>query len=166
MVASWPAAEPDRIDLLAETEIEAVQRLVTEVRRFRSDQGVRPGQRVPARMRGLGVLSAHEPAVRTLLRLSEPAPDFRATASLSVGSVAVEVDLSGTIDVAAERRRLEKDLAAARTERARAEGKLGNESFIAKAPDAVVEKVRAQLAAADADIARIASQLDNLGGAA
>ena len=49
--------------------------------------------------------------------------------------VPVALDLSGTIDVAAERKRLAKDLAAAEKEKAQANGKLGNEAFLAKAPD-------------------------------
>ena len=71
----------------------------------------------------------------------------------------MELDLSGVIDVAAERRRLEKDLAAAEKERAQAQGKLGNEQFVSKAPAEVVDKIRGRLAAAEADVARITAQL-------
>ena len=159
VVADWPTADTSWVDADAETEIVAVQRLVTEVRRFRSDQGVKPGQRVPARLVGLGVLSAHEEAMRTLLRLSLPADDFAVNASLPVGRVVVELDLSGTIDVPAERKRLQKDRAAAETEKAKAQAKLGNEAFLGKAPDAVVAKVKGQLASAEADIERTTAQL-------
>jgi valyl-tRNA synthetase len=64
--------------------------------------------------------------------------------------------------VAAERKRLAKDLAAAEKEKAQATGKLGNEAFLAKAPDAVVDKIRGRLAKADEDIARIQQQLERL----
>ena len=74
----------------------------------------------------------------------------------------VALDLSGTIDVAAERKRLAKDLAAAEKEKAQAHGKLGNEAFLAKAPDHVVDKIRTRLAKADEDIARIQAQLERL----
>jgi valyl-tRNA synthetase len=76
--------------------------------------------------------------------------------------VTVELDLSGAIDVAAERNRLEKDRAAAEKERAQARAKLGNEQFLAKAPPPVVAKIRERLAAADADITRITAQLGAL----
>ncbi len=161
VVAPWPEAEPAWLDDHAEAEIAAVQRVVTEVRRFRSDQGVKPGQRVPATVAGLDAsgLGAHEAGIRALVRLDQPDAGFVATASLPVGGVTVALDLSGTIDVGAERKRLEKDLAAAEKERAQSSGKLGNQEFLGNAPDAVVAKVRARLATAEADIARIHAQL-------
>ncbi len=66
------------------------------------------------------------------------------------------------IDVAAERKRLAKDLAAAEKEKAQATAKLGNEAFLAKAPDHVVDKIRTRLAKAEDDIVRIRTQLDRL----
>ncbi|MFD2079588.1 valine--tRNA ligase [Actinopolymorpha cephalotaxi] len=161
VVAAWPVPEQAYADPAAEAEIAALQRLVTEVRRFRSDQGLRPGQRVPARLAGIeaGVLAAHEPAIRTLLRLEEAGPDFTASASLPVGDVRVELDTAGTIDVAAERRRLEKDLGNANKDRDQAQRKLGNAEFLAKAPQPVVDKVNRQYATAEADIARLEAQL-------
>jgi valyl-tRNA synthetase len=61
--------------------------------------------------------------------------------------------------VPAERARLTKDRAAAEKERGATAGKLGNDAFLAKAPDDVVAKVRERLAAAEADIARIDAAL-------
>ncbi|WOI59416.1 valine--tRNA ligase [Streptomyces fradiae] len=159
VVAEWPKDSGFR-DEAAEREIELVQRVVTEVRRFRSDQGLQPGQKVPARLDLAGTaLVPHEAAIRQLLRLQPEGEGFHATASLPVAGATVALDLSGTIDVAAERKRLAKDLAAAEKEKAQAEGKLGNEAFLAKAPDQVVEKIRTRLAKADEDIARIQAQL-------
>ncbi len=160
VVAEWPVADPDRADVEAEREIGAVQAVVTEVRRFRSDQGVKPSVRVPARMTGVG---GAETAIRWLVRLDEPAADFAPTASLTTaGGVVVEFDLSGAVDVAAERARLTKDLAAAHKERDGNSAKLGNAAFTAKAPAAVIDKVRDRLATAEADIERIHAALDAL----
>ncbi|WP_020577358.1 valine--tRNA ligase [Actinopolymorpha alba] len=166
VVAAWPTAEPAYVDPAAEAEITALQRLVTEVRRFRSDQGLKPGQRVPAQLVGIEetVLAPHEPAIRSLLRLDPAGTAFTRTASLLVEQVTVEFDTAGTIDVAAERKRLEKDLGNAQKEKVQAERKLGNEEFLAKAPAPVVEKVRGQLAAAEAEIARLEGQLAGLPG--
>ncbi|SDK63322.1 valine--tRNA ligase [Streptomyces indicus] len=162
VIADWPKDSGFR-DPAAEKEIETVQSLITEVRRFRTDQGLQPGQKVPARLDLTGTgLEAHEPAIRQLLRLQPEGEAFSATATLPVAGATVALDLSGTIDVAAERKRLAKDLAAAEKEVAAANGKLGNEAFLAKAPDQVVEKIRGRLAKAEADIERIKGQLERL----
>ena len=71
----------------------------------------------------------------------------------------MELDTAGTIDLAAERRRMEKDLAAARAEAEQTQRKLANESFLARAPEDVVAKTRSRLAAAQADIARLSGRL-------
>ncbi len=164
VVAPWPAADPERRDPAAEAEFTALQDVVTEVRRFRSDQGLRPAQRVAARLGGLDAagLAGHEPLVRSLTRLEEPAAGFAPTASVSVRGARIELDLSGAIDVAAERGRLAKDLAAAQKELQTVTAKLGNADFVAKAPEPVVAKVRGRLSAAEADIQRISAQLDAL----
>lgn len=78
---------------------------------------------------------------------------------LSDATVVVEVDTSGTVDVAAERRRLEKDLAAAQKELAGTSAKLGNDAFLAKAPADVVDKIRARQQVADEEVARITARL-------
>ncbi|WP_426403560.1 valine--tRNA ligase [Streptomyces sp. R-07] len=162
VVADWPKDSGFR-DKAAEEEIELVQRVVTEVRRFRKEQGLQDAQKVPARLTVEGTpLVAHEAAIRQILRLQPEGEGFSATASLPVAGATVALDLSGTIDVAAERKRLAKDLAAAEKEKAQAEGKLGNEAFLAKAPDNVVDKIRTRLAKADEDIARIQAQLATL----
>jgi valyl-tRNA synthetase len=160
VTAPWPVADASRTDRTAEAVVGALQRLVTEVRRFRSDQGLKPGQRVAAQLAGLsGPLAGHETEIRSLVRLDVPGEGFAPTASLSVGGVRVELDLSGAIDVAAERRRLDKDLATARKDLEQAEKKLANEQFLAKAPEQVVAKIRDREAAATSEIARIEAQL-------
>jgi valyl-tRNA synthetase len=159
MVSAWPVFSYQ--DPAAEAEISSMMRLVTEVRRFRSDQGLRPGQRVAARLAGIEgtPLAWHEERIRSLLRLSPPADGFTVSAALEVEGVTVELDVSGAVDVAAERRRMEKDLAAARNEAEQAARKLANADFTAKAPAAVVEKTRQRLDAAQSDITRLEQRL-------
>jgi valyl-tRNA synthetase len=181
MVAPWPGqrpavlAEPAGVaddavpfrDPAAEAEIGSLMRLVTEVRRFRSDQGLRPGQQVPAVLAGIegSRLAPHETSIRSLLRLTAPGDAFTATASVLAEGITVELDTAAGIDVAAERRRMDKDLAAARKEADQAGRKLANESFLAKAPADVVTKTRERLDAARADIGRITGRLAALPGA-
>ena len=157
VVAAWPVPDNSYLDDAAEAEIAALQLLVTEIRRFRADQGLRPGQRVAARLSGP---AAHESLVRSLARLDPVGEGFSATATLAApGGVTVELDTRGAIDVAAERARLTKDRAAAEKEAAGCRAKLGNEAFLAKAPEPVVAKIRDRLARAEAELARIDSAL-------
>jgi valyl-tRNA synthetase len=162
MVAAWPAYS--FADAQAEAEISSLMRLVTEIRRFRSDQGLRPSQRVAARLAGIEAtpLAAHDEQIRALLRLNPPADGFTPSASLEVEGITAELDVAGVIDVAAERRRMEKDLAAARSEADQAARKLSNADFTAKAPAAVVAKTRQRLEAANADIARLEQRLASI----
>jgi valyl-tRNA synthetase len=167
MVARWPGCEPGMVrDLAAEQEIGGLMRLVTQVRRFRSDQGLRPSQPVPAILAGIDVtpLAGHEAGIRSLLRLAPPGSQFSATASVQAEGVTVQLDLAATVDVAAERRRLEKDLAAARADVAQTERKLANPSFAERAPEAVVAQSRARLAAGQAEIARLEQRIGALAG--
>jgi valyl-tRNA synthetase len=161
MVASWPGSEAPRADPQAEAEIEALMRLVTQVRRFRSDQGLRPSQPVPAVLSGIGgtPLASHEAAIRSLLRLAEPGAEFAPTASVQAEGVTVQLNTAAAIDIGAERRRLEKDLAAATADADQSERKLANPSFVERAPEAVVAKSRDRLAAARAEIARLEQRL-------
>jgi valyl-tRNA synthetase len=171
VVTSWPADSGFR-DAGAEREIATLQQAVTEVRRFRADQGLQPGQRVPARLtladpHAFGgetawPLASHEDAIRQLLRLQAEGEGFQATASLPVEGGTVELDLSGVINVDAERKRLTKDLGAAEKELRQTTAKLENEGFLAKAPDHVVAKIRERRTTAESDIARLQRQLDRL----
>jgi valyl-tRNA synthetase len=170
VIADWPAARGAAPDAEAARRIEDVRRLVTEIRRFRSDQGLKPGQRVAARLSGMdgAGLAGHQPAVCTLVRLEPPGNSFASSASVEValpgGTVTVELDLSGTVDVEAERRRLAKDLAAAEKELAQTEAKLGNPRFADRAPADVVAKIKARRELAVAEIQRITARLEALDG--
>ncbi len=154
----------------AGARIALVQHLVTEVRRFRADQGLRPSAKVPATLTGLeeAGLGRLEPVVRSVARLAEPGADFTASVSVSVGlgseSAHIELDTSGTVDVGAEIARLRKDLAVATKEITDTTAKLDNAAFVAKAPAAVVEKISARLARAQTDVERITSRLAVLDG--
>jgi valyl-tRNA synthetase len=168
VIADWPKPSGISLDPLAAQRITDMQKLVTEVRRFRSDQGLADRQKVPARLSGIDTadLNTQVGSVRSLAWLTESGPEFNPSASLEVGLkggiVVVELDTSGTIDVEAERRRLEKDLAAAQKELASTTAKLGNAEFMAKAPAAVVDKQRERQRVAREEAARITARLAGL----
>jgi valyl-tRNA synthetase len=170
VVAPWPVDAGLPADLAAAARVADLQRLVTEVRRFRTEQGLPDSRRVAARVDG--VTGEAEAAVRVLARLDAPADGFAATATvevalsdlaLSSGAVHVELDTSGAIDVAAERARLGRDLAAAQKELDAADKKLGNPKFVEKAPLPVVDGIRARREAAVADVERVTARLAALG---
>ncbi|MFI5782016.1 valine--tRNA ligase [Nocardia sp. NPDC051570] len=168
VIAAWPRATGIATDTVAAQRISDLQKLVTEIRRFRSDQGLTDKQKVAATLIGIGDagLSGQLAEISTLARLTDAGADFAATASLEVrlagGMVTVEIDTSGTVDLDAERRRLEKDLAAAQKELAGTAGKLGNEAFLAKAPDEVVAKIRARQEVAESEVTRIGARLEEI----
>jgi valyl-tRNA synthetase len=162
VVAPWPVEVGAPVDTTAATRIVDLQKLVTEVRRFRTEQGIPDSRRVAARVAGLGV-AASETALRSLARLDPPGESFTPTATVEVvlsgGPVHVELDTSGAIDVSAERARLGRDLAAAQKELDAADKKLGNPKFVDKAPAAIVDGIRARREAAVADIERVSARL-------
>ncbi|MGB3482833.1 MAG: valine--tRNA ligase [Mycobacterium sp.] len=168
VIADWPQPSGIVLDSAAAERVADLQKLVTEVRRFRSDQGLADRQRVPARLAGIDEagLTSHVGATSSLAWLTEAGADFTPSASVEVrlagGTVLVELDTSGTVDVAAERRRLEKDLAAAQKELAGTTAKLGNEAFLDKAPDAVVAKIRGRQQLAAEEVDRITARLAGL----
>jgi len=165
VIAAWPEPSGVGPDPVAARRIADVQKLVTEVRRFRSDQGLADRQKVSARLGGIDVagLSGHLAPVVALAWLTDPGDDFNPTASVEVrlsgGTVGVELDTSGTVDFDAERRRLEKDLAAAHKELAATTAKLDNQAFLAKAPGDVVEKIRTRQQIAREETDRITARL-------
>ncbi|MGL5442098.1 MAG: class I tRNA ligase family protein, partial [[Mycobacterium] stephanolepidis] len=168
VIAAWPTESGIELDDVAVQRIADMQKLVTEVRRFRSDQGLGDRQKVAARLAGVSAagLDGQLAAVTSLAWLTPAGEGFSPTASVEVrlsgATVTVEVDTSGTVDVEAERRRLEKDLAAARKELDGTTSKLGNDAFLAKAPDAVVEKIRARQQVATEEVERITARLAGL----
>ena len=168
VIADWPETLGFTLDPVAAQRVADMQKLITEIRRFRSDQGLNDRQKVPARLSDIETadLDAHIPAVSSLAWLTAAEDGFSPSAAVEVrlsrGTVVVELDTSGTVDVAAERRRLEKDLAAAEKELAGTAGKLGNEAFLAKAPADVVDKIRSRQQLAREEVDRITARLATL----
>ena len=75
----------------------------------------------------------------------------------------IEAALHMEVDVAAEKLRLGKEVTRLETEISKAQGKLGNEAFVAKAPPAVIEQERKRVADFTATLAKVSDQLRRLG---
>jgi valyl-tRNA synthetase len=157
VIAQWPKAEASHVDKKSEALVAALQEIITDVRRFRNDQGVKPSQKIPGRFVTSNEIAHYASAMSFVLKL-EPG-DFTPSASLEIAGVKVEMDLTGSIDVVAERARLEKDLAAAQKDQKTAEVKLGNEGFMAKAPADVLVEIKERLAKTTSEIERITAAI-------
>jgi valyl-tRNA synthetase len=159
VTANWPIANSSLRVESANTTISEVQNLVTEIRRFRNDQGIKTAARIGARFTGLAEskLESYEAALRHITRIDLAEDNF--SAKIEVGNVTIEFDLSGAIDLVAERARLAKDLAIAQKDLLTAKVKLDNEGFMAKAPMDVVQEIRQRAAATQADIERLTASL-------
>ncbi|MFY7824149.1 MAG: valine--tRNA ligase [Candidatus Planktophila sp.] len=157
VVAQWPGANPAHVDKKAEALISQLQEIITEVRRFRNDQGIKTSLKIPGRIVATGDIAKYASAVAFVVRME--LGDITPSAKCEAAGVTIEFDLTGSIDVVAERARLEKDLATASKDKQTAEVKLNNEGFMAKAPENVLVEIRERLAKTTSDIERITAAL-------
>ena len=163
VIAEWPTGSGHAKELEAHDVVDDMKQLITEIRRFRSDQGIKNSARINAEITGLtGPGTKYEDAIRFLVRLDVPGNNFSPSAKIEIGKFTVYFDLTGSVDVAAERARLTKDLANIKKDRETAQVKLGNENFMAKAPMEVVSEIRSRLEFCDSEIQRIESLLSSL----
>ena len=182
IVAHWPMADARSLDPAAEAEVEWLIRLVGEVRAARTELNVPPGARleavfIPVDDEGGRRFSRIEQKLNRLARLQAgvgpPLKDSELRAwvveelgaaiqvSTQVGTMAIK--LEGVIDLAAERTRLAKAIAAAEKERDGLAGRLGNASFVERAKPEAVEKARADHADKAAEAERLGAALARLG---
>jgi valyl-tRNA synthetase len=158
----------------AEGEIGWVVDLVTAVRSLRSEMNVAPATLIPLVLVGASAdtqarAQRWTDVVKRLARLTEisiaPAMPQGAVQLLVRGEVAA-LPLKGVIDLAAEKSRLEKEVAKADADIKRVDAKLGNADFMARAPEEVVEEQRERREEAEARRAKILEALERLKSAA
>jgi valyl-tRNA synthetase len=143
--ATLPAPDPALADPEAEAAMERAIEAVRVLRGWRDSVGVRPGAVIPAVLTAEGY-EATADRVGALARFAfDGAGDAAEVASVAVPGGTVAVLASGDVDPGAAERRLDEQRATLRTEIERAEKKLSNEGFVAKAPPAVVGAERAKL---------------------
>jgi valyl-tRNA synthetase len=169
MIQPYPRAQPERIDPAADRAIAQLKALVDALRNLRSEMNLSPAQKVPLVAAGDGdTLRACAPYLQALARLSDVqiADELRATAGGATAPIKVVDDfrlmLSIEIDVAAERDRLGKEITRLEGEIRKAEGKLGNASFVERAPPAVVALEKERLASFGATLAKVREQYERL----
>ena len=170
IVAQWPQALA-AVDTEAQAEIDWLIRLVSAIRTARTELNVPPGAKLP-----MVVRDATEETHRRLDRQGVALARLGRVESLSFGDVPaggaaqIVVDeatfilpLEGVIDIAAEKTRLAKALAAAEKERDGLGGRLSNPSFVEKAKPEAVAKAREDHAEKTAEAERLKAALERLG---
>jgi len=169
IVASYPTVDDGVLDERAEGEIETVVELVRAVRNLRAEFRVNSSQRIPAVVNapGMADVMREETGAICALAMIEPLTlgqaDGDAAASLVLKHSTVTVPLAGVVDIEAEIKRLNEELATLARGAKGLEGRLSNEQFLAKAPDEVVEKERARLASLKERRERVSNILSRLG---
>ncbi|MGC1818193.1 MAG: valine--tRNA ligase [Casimicrobiaceae bacterium] len=149
-------------------QVSTLKGLVDSVRSLRSEMSLSPALKVGAFISGdvagvgAGALTDY---LKALARLSDvqlvgELPSRHAPVQV-VHKLRVMLDVQ--IDVAVERERLAKDIARHEGEIAKAQAKLANEGFVARAPAAVVEQERARLAGFSATLEKLREQHARLG---
>jgi valyl-tRNA synthetase len=168
MLQPYPDASELAEDADAEAAVEWLKGVVVAVRNIRGEMNIKPSQDVPLLMQGGGArdrawLAASETLLKRLARieridwLAEDATPPPAAMQLA-NDLKLLVPLAGLIDVAAERARLDKEIARKAQEADRLEKKLANEGFVAKAPADLVAKEREKLVEARGAAATLTTQ--------
>jgi valyl-tRNA synthetase len=151
--APYPVAQPERIDPVADAWMAQLKAVVGASRNLRSEMALSPAERVPLLVLGdAGFFDAATPLLKALAKLSDVKrlPDEASFANATRNApVAVQGDarmaLEVQVDVNAEQARLAKEIARLKAEVSKAETKLGNAGFVARAPQAVVAQERRRL---------------------
>ena len=149
--------------------------LAARVRNVRAGVGIGPGQRVrlllaPPDEDGKEMLRAHENLIAVPVRASsvelvDSIPDGLAAARGVAGGILFAIPLEGILDVDAERGRIKTEIGKAEKLREPHARKLENETFLSRAPAAVVDKTRGIVHELDERIARLEETREALGGA-
>jgi valyl-tRNA synthetase len=172
-VSLAPYPEPAAANLHPEAEgwMARLKGVVDACRNLRGEMNVSPGTRLPAYVVGdAAFIREAAPVLQALAKLSEVRvfdDEAAWAAAAGVAPVAVAGDarlcLYMEIDVAAEKARLAKEVGRLQGELAKANGKLANEAFVAKAPPAVIEQERKRIAEFTATLQKMQGQLQRLG---
>jgi valyl-tRNA synthetase len=174
-IAAYPLSQPERIDPQAIAYVAKLKQLVDACRNLRGEMGVSPATRLPlfvvANHAAEAVFLRQAAAVLQALAKLNEVRVFDDEAAWAEAAQAAPVAVVGEarvclhmeIDVAAEKLRLGKEATRLEGEIARANVKLSNEAFVAKAPAAVIDQERKRVADFAATLAKVQDQLARLG---
>ena len=173
-IAAYPLSQPERIDEAAIAYVTKLKQLVDACRNLRGEMNVSPSTRLPlyvvANTATEGAfLKTAAPVLQALAKLNE-VKLFDDQAAWAAAAQAAPVAVVGEariclhmeVDVAAEKLRLGKEVARLEEQISKAQTRLGNEAFVAKAPAAVLEQERKRMDDFSATLAKMREQLTRL----
>jgi valyl-tRNA synthetase len=169
-IAAYPVSQPERIDEQAEAHVAKLKTLVDACRNLRGEMNVSPATKLPLYVLGdAAFMKSAGPVLQALAKLNE-VKVFDNEAEWTQAAAAAPVAVVGEarlclfmeVDVAAEKIRLRKEVARLEGEIGKANGKLSNEAFVAKAPPAVIEQERKRVADFEATLLKVNAQLSQL----
>jgi valyl-tRNA synthetase len=173
-IAEYPVSQPDRIDEAAEAHVAKLKGLVDACRTLRGEMNVSPSTRLPLYVVGdTEFMTSAAPVLQALAKLNE-VKVFADEASWGAAAQAAPVAVVGSdhevvrmclfmeIDVEAEKARLSKEITRLEGEVTKANAKLGNEAFVAKAPPAVIEEAKKRVADFGAALEKMREQFARL----
>jgi valyl-tRNA synthetase len=165
----WPA--PTALDAAADAEMGWLVKLISDIRSARSELNVPAGAKLELRVIGADAttrkrLETHRAAIERLSRVegietAMAAP--KASLQIVLGEATYALPVGEVIDLKAESARLQKEIKKLTDEIAKIDAKLGNDAFVSRAPEEVVEEQRERRAQATQTGARLSAALKRLG---
>lgn len=172
MLQPYPQPNEALIDTASEKELEWVKHVIMGVRKIRSEMDIAPSKALPILLANLqeqdkAWLENNRVFLQTLAKLDtitlldneKEAPE---SAVALVGEMKILIPMAGLIDKEAELSRLSKEIKRLEGEVKRFTGKLSNESFVSKAPEAVVEKEKQKLQETEIALKNLKDQYEKI----
>ena len=168
MVQSFPQVDESLIDQQAIDDLEWVKQFVVAIRNIRGEMDIAPSKPLPVLLKQVNAddqrrLQDNEQFLSALAKLESisvlsEGDTVPASASAVIGDMSVLIPMAGLIDKDAEIARLSKAIEKLEKDVARTKGKLSNENFVSKAPEAVINKEKEKLADAESTLAKMIAQ--------
>jgi valyl-tRNA synthetase len=172
MLQPFPEATDFASDDQAEQELDWIMGFVLGIRQIRGEMDISPGKPLTVLLQDVApadheLFKQHQLYISKLARLEnirilDKAEEAPTSATALLGGMQILVPMAGLIDVAAERERLQKRRDKAAAELAKIEAKLGNASFVDRAPEAVVAKERDRQEGLQRDLTQFDAQITKL----
>ncbi|OGY43829.1 MAG: valine--tRNA ligase [Candidatus Buchananbacteria bacterium RIFCSPHIGHO2_02_FULL_40_13] len=172
MVAKWPSAkkkEANNNKILADFEL--VKNLITAIRNLRSENKIEPKKKIKVIIYAsdkIKIVKSQAELIKNFwtnietLEIKKSGQKPANCLSAVAGGCELYLDLTGIIDLEAEKSRLIKEIEGAEKYLKSLEGKLANQEFVSQAPQAVVEKEKEKLVSQKVKLDKLKNQLNNL----